>query len=38
MAFELLAKEGVWHELLHNINLHNKTLSQVTTKPIDSLF
>jgi hypothetical protein len=34
-----LFNEGVWQKLLHNkYILHSKTLSQVTTKPTDSLF
>ena len=28
----------MWQELLHNINLYNKTLSQVQARPTDSPF
>jgi hypothetical protein len=36
--FKLLNEDGVWQELLRNKYLHGKTLSQVTTKPLDSPF
>jgi hypothetical protein len=33
-----LNEDGVWQELLCNKYLHGKSLSQVTTKPLDSPF
>jgi hypothetical protein len=36
--FKLLNEQGMWQELLHNNYLHNKTLSQVQVKPMDSPF
>jgi hypothetical protein len=36
--FKFLNEEGVWQELIHNKYLHSKKLSQVTAKPLDSLF
>jgi hypothetical protein len=36
--YKLLNEEGVWQELLRNKYLHSKTMSQVTTKPVDSPF
>jgi hypothetical protein len=34
----LINEEGVWQEMLHNKYLNNRTLSQVTVQPHDSLF
>jgi hypothetical protein len=36
--FKLLSQEGMWQHLLHNKYLHNKTLSQVEDKSVDSTF
>ena len=36
--FRILHEEGVWHELLSNKYLKDKTLSQVEAKPTDSPF
>jgi hypothetical protein len=37
--FKLLNKQAVeWQELIYNKYLHSKTLSQVTTKHMDSSF
>ena len=36
--FKILHEEGVWHELLSNKYLKDKTLSQVEAKPTDSPF
>ena len=35
---KLLNEEGVWQELLHNKYLFDKSLSEVSAKPIDSPF
>jgi len=36
--YKLLHGRGVWHDILHNKYLSNKTLSQVGAKPTDSPF
>jgi hypothetical protein len=36
--FKLLNEDGVWQELLTNKNLYSKSLSQVTSQPLDSPF
>ena len=36
--FKLLHEDGVWHELLSNKYLKDKTISQVQAKPTDSPF
>jgi hypothetical protein len=33
---KLLSEEGVWQELIQNIYLHSKSLSEVTVKSNDS--